>query len=78
MERGWDPDVKRFLLKVLNSLSLGLAWLIACATAGIYFKLGYRGNRPFIYTIFFYTGMLTTLFFLLRYLYNTWKKEKEL
>lgn len=74
MEQGWDPDVKKFLLKVLNSISLVLLWLLACATAGIYFELGYTSGKPVIYTILFYAGMLITFLLLLRYLYNTWKK----
>ena len=75
MEQGWDPDVKKFLLKVLNSIALGLVWMIASATAGIYYKLGYRGHQPFIFTIIFYAFMLITLVLLLRYLYNTWVKK---
>jgi hypothetical protein len=75
MEQGWDPDVKKYLRKVMGSLSWGLLWLIACATAGIYYELGYRAGKPVIYTILFYTGMLISLLFLIRYFYNTWKKE---
>jgi membrane protein YdbS with pleckstrin-like domain len=75
MENGWDPDIKNFLLKILNSISLVLLWLIACATAGIYFQLGYTNGKPVIYTIIFYTVMAVTLFLLLRQLYKTWKKE---
>ncbi|MGH2552165.1 MAG: hypothetical protein ACRDEB_00520 [Chitinophagaceae bacterium] len=73
MQPNWDPDVKKFLLKVLNSVSLVLLWMMACATAGIYFKLGYSGYKPIFYTILFYAGMSITLFFLIRYLYNRWK-----
>jgi membrane protein YdbS with pleckstrin-like domain len=75
MESGWDPDVKEFLLKILNSISLVLFWLIACATAGIYFQLGYTNGKPLSYTIIFYTVMAVTLFLLLRQLYKTWKKK---
>ncbi len=75
MESGWDPDVKEFLLKILNSISLVLLWMIACATAGIYFELGYTNGKPVIYTIIFYTVMAVTLFLLLRQLYKTWKKK---
>lgn len=75
MESGWDQDVKKFLLKVLNSISLVLLWLIAGATAGIYFKLGYANGKPIIYTIIFYVVMAVTFFFLLRYLYKIWNKQ---
>ena len=73
MEQGWEPQLKKFFLKIIRSVSLGLMWMMACATAGIYFKLGYTNGRPVIYTILFYAGMLITLFLLIRYLYNTWK-----
>jgi predicted membrane channel-forming protein YqfA (hemolysin III family) len=74
MERGWDPDVKKYFLKVLNSFCIGLMWLMAAATAGIYFKLAYTGNNPRLYTIFFYIGLGISLAFLLRYYYRTWRK----
>jgi hypothetical protein len=75
MQPNWDPEVKKFFLKILNSISLGLLWLMACATAGLYYELGYTNGKPVIYTILFYTGMLISLFFLIRYLYNTWKSD---
>jgi hypothetical protein len=74
-ERGWDPDVKKFLLKVLNSISLGLLWLMGSVTAGIYYKLAYAGDNPLIYTILFYVILVVTLALLIRYLLNLWKKE---
>jgi membrane protein YdbS with pleckstrin-like domain len=74
MESGWDPDVKSFLLKILNSISLVLVWLIAGATAGIYFKLGYDNGKPIIYTILFYVVMAVTFFLLIRHLYRMWNK----
>lgn len=75
MEQGWDPDVKKFLLKVLNSISMTLLWMMASATGGLYYELGYSAGKPVIYTILFYAGMLISLLFLIRYLYTTWKKE---
>ncbi len=75
MERNWDPGVKKFFLKILNSIALGLCWMMGSATAGIYFKLGYTDGKPLIYTIIFYACMFTSLFFLVRYLLKIWKKE---
>lgn len=71
MERGWDPDVKKYFVRILNSISLGLFWLMACVTAGLYFKLAWANG---IYTILFYIGMAVTLFLLLRYYYRAWRK----
>lgn len=52
---------------------MGLFWMMACATAGIYYKLGYLNGKPLIYTILFYAGMLISLSLLIRYLYKIWK-----
>ncbi|MGQ0740436.1 MAG: hypothetical protein ACT4OJ_15405 [Bacteroidota bacterium] len=77
MERGWDPQVKKYLKKVMGSLSFGLLWLMTGVTAGIYYELAYSNGKPVIYTVLFYAGMLISLLLLIRYLYNTWKKEED-
>jgi hypothetical protein len=69
----WDPEVKNFFVKILNSIALGLAWMMACATAGLYFELGYSNGKPVIYTILFYTIATITLGLLIWYLYKKWK-----
>lgn len=72
MERGWDPGVKRLMKKIIMSVSLTLLWLMAGVTAGIYFELAYKGG---IGTILFFIAMAASLFFLIRYLYYTWKDD---
>ena len=56
MERNWDPEIKKFFVKILNSVALGLFWMMASAIAGIYYELGYTNGKPLIYTIIFYAG----------------------
>ena len=75
MERNWDPGVVKFFVKILNSIALGLLWMMASFIAGIYFELGYTNGKPLIYTILFYAGMLAGLCFLIRYLYKAWKND---
>ena len=72
MERGLDPEVKKFLKKIITSLSLGLLWLMAGVTGGIYFELAYKGGAG---SIVFFLVMATTLFLLVRFLYRMWKNE---
>jgi hypothetical protein len=72
-EQGWDPQVKKYFRKILNSFSMGLLWLLTCATAGIYYRLAYRHGQPLINVVLFYAAMVISLLFLLRYLYKTWK-----
>lgn len=71
----WDPDVKQFFLRILNSVALGLMWILAAATAGLYYELGYAGNKPVTYTVIFYIVAVATLALLLRYLARTWKNK---
>ena len=73
MEQGWDPQVKNLFVKILNSIAYTLLWMLSCATAGLYFQLGYFNGQPVIYPIIFYTIMAVTLFLLVRYLYKKWK-----
>ena len=75
MENNTEPDVVHFFVKILNSIAMTLAWIIAGATVGIYYKLGYTNGKPLIYTILFYACMLISLFFLIRYLYKKWSNE---
>ena len=75
MEQGWDPQVRNYFRKILNSISLVLAWTIACMIAGLYYRLGYAKDQPVLYTILFYLVAVVTLFLLVRYLYKTWKKD---
>jgi hypothetical protein len=74
MERGEDPDIRKYFRKILHSFSYGLLWLAGNIIAGIYYGLAYKGNRPLIFTIFFYAGLFISLALLLRYYYRTWKK----
>ena len=74
MEQGWDPEVKRYFRKIINSFSFGLLWMMAVLTAGIYFKLGMVGERPLYAVIIFYVLAAASLALLLRYYYKTWGK----
>jgi hypothetical protein len=72
MERGWDPEVKKYFKKVINSLCIGLLWMMAMVTLGLYFGWA-SGEKSTIYVILFYVILGVTLGLLLRYYYKTWK-----
>ncbi len=72
---GWDPRVSGLFKKILNSVFLGLIWMMAVATAGLYFKLGYFNNGPAWQPILFYTIVAITMALIGRYLYRIWKNE---
>lgn len=73
MEQGWDPEVKQFFLKILNTISLSLSWALLAATLGLYFGWAYNSGRPFYTHILFYTIVPGTLVLLIRHLYKLWK-----
>lgn len=72
MEQGWDPDVKKYLRKVLNTIGYGLLWLMAALTAGLYFGLAHHSDT--LYSVIFYAGFVSSLFLLIRYYYRIWRK----
>ena len=74
MEQGFDPEVKKYFSKIINSFSWGFLWMFANVTAGLYYGLAHSGDRPFFYTIIFYIVSVLTLILLLRYLYRIWSK----
>ncbi len=74
MEKGIEPDVRKYLLKILHSFSYGVLWITGNITAGFYFGLAFRNEKPIIFMILFYCELVVTLIFLLRYFFRTWKK----
>lgn len=71
----WDPRVSRLFRKILNSVSLGLTWLLAVATAGLYYKLGYISSGHISQPIVFYSLVVITMLLMGRFLHRTWKDE---
>jgi len=74
MEQGWDPEVKNYFRKILNTISFGLIWMMTMAVLGLYLGFAYAADKPIIYPILFYGFMAITLFFLIRYFYKIWTK----
>ncbi len=75
MESGWEPGVKKYLLKILNTGSWTLIWMIAVATAGIYFQYAFISGGIKSTNIIYYSLTLVSGFILARYLYKTWNED---
>lgn len=71
---GWEPRVTKVFRKIMSSVSIGLSWMIAVATAGLYFGLAYF-DGPAWQSILFFAIAGISFYFLLRFLYKTWKDE---
>ena len=74
MDSGWDPEVKQYLKKVLNSFMVGLLWLLVNSTLGIYFGLAFGGTYSVVVNILFYVWFAASIGLLLWYYYRVWKK----
>jgi len=70
-----DPEVKKYFIKILYSLSFGLLWMALNVTAGIYWGLGIIENGISILNLLFFLWVLLSLAILLYYYYRTWRTE---
>lgn len=75
MEQGWDPEVKRYFRKILNTISVGLSWMMAAATAGFYFGLAVPEGNLRLGNIIYYVMLLATLGLLIAYFYKLWSRK---
>ena len=73
-----EPDVKAFLLLIIQTISMGMLWLLVNMTAGIYFDLGFFEGTPSVWNILYYIFFIITLLLLIRYFRNKWKGWKEI
>lgn len=70
---GMEDDTRQFLLRIVNTISLVLIWMIANMIAGIYYGLGFFEERPDMENIIYYAISVTTLVYLLLYLRKRWR-----
>jgi hypothetical protein len=73
-----EPDVKAFLLLIIQTISMALLWLLINMTAGIYFNLGFFEGSPSIWNMLYYIFFIATFVLLIRYLRRKWKGWKEI
>ena len=70
---GMEPDIKKYLAKLLNSMSIVLIWLLINAMLRIYLELAFFNDCIQLVNIIFYVWFLASFIFLLYYLYKQWK-----
>jgi len=74
MPQGMEPEAKKYLLKVLNSLSFGLLWLALNVLGGLYWGYAIIEEKLSLSNILFFTWFLLSLFALLYCYYRIWRK----
>jgi hypothetical protein len=73
--QGWDPEVKHYFRKIMNSFALGALWLLLMMTLGFAFKLALVRDGVQWYNLVFYAVFVVTLLLLLLYLFRVWRKK---
>ncbi len=68
-----EPEVGKYLAKILSSISMTLLWMLINTTIGIGLNYAFFDNKPSRANYIFYIWFLLSLALLLRYLYKKWK-----
>jgi hypothetical protein len=68
-----EPEMIAFLIRVMQTISIGLLWLLVNMTFGIYFGLGFFDDKPSLVNYIYYAGFFISLYFLLLYFRKKWK-----
>lgn len=69
-----EPEVKAYFVRIVNTLSLGLLWLVANAIPGLMFQLAFSEQAQFsTANIIFYIWFVLSTTALIWYLYKLWK-----
>jgi hypothetical protein len=73
MEQGMEPEVRKYLWKIVYTITWGMLWFLINATLGLYLGWAFYTDGKGWLTVLFYAWMLISLVFLIRYFYRTWK-----
>lgn len=73
-----EPEVREFLLKIVQSISMALLWLLINMCIGIYFGFAFFEDSPALGNYIYYAAFLVSLYFLIVYLRKKWKGWEEI
>ncbi len=69
-----EPGVRLFLKTIVQSMSLGMLWLLLNTMFGIKYGLLFFEDGFTIWNGLYYIGMLVSFVFIFRHLVGLWKK----
>lgn len=75
MEQGWDPDVSKFFVRIINAIALTIIWMLSASTIGLYAELAVIGRYPWWVTLLYYISLILSFALLVRYLRTNWRKH---
>jgi len=72
MSEGIEPEVKNFLKRVLQTVSMGMLFLIVHMTFGLYLNWGFYEEEMTTGNLIYYIFFVTSFIALLYYYYRMW------
>jgi ABC-type maltose transport system permease subunit len=69
----FDPETTAYLKRILNTVFIGLFWMMAQVVFGIFLEYGFIGSKISIANIIFYTILVISLAALVYYFIKIWK-----
>ena len=70
---GMEDDTRTFLVKIINTISFVMLWMLVNVYVGIYKDYGFFDKHPNWTNYLFYAFFLISFFLLVRYLRRKWK-----
>lgn len=70
---GMEDETRVFLVKIVQTISEVLLWMMVNVYAGIYHELAFFDGRPGWKNIIYYVLFLATLVFLIWHIRRKWK-----
>lgn len=74
MNSGVEPEIKAFLMKIVNTVSALVLWAIICIFLGLYLDWAVVYESFNILNIIFYGWFVISLGVLIYYFVRIWKK----
>jgi hypothetical protein len=69
-----EPEVRAFLIRVANSIFVGLGWMAINSTLGIMYDFAFIHGKLSLANILFYIWFVASLALLLWFYIRLWKK----
>ena len=69
-----EPGVREYLIRILNTLSLGLVWMAIDSTAGIMYNLAFIEDHITLGNVLFYIWFVASLGAYLWWVIRLWSK----
>lgn len=69
-----EPEVRAYLIRIVNTISMSLLWMIINTTAGIKFGYAYWGNNFSTGNTLFYIWLTISFIAIIWYMKRLWSK----